>query len=81
MADEQPPRTKEELLTYLAEQVRLANPEDGSHADPEAAHYRADYALLDYINDPQIAAAYEAVYVAVSMRLLGLSASSTWGCP
>lgn len=45
--------TKAELLRRLAD---LA-----SSMDAEAAHAEADHLLLDYINDIEIATAYEAV--------------------
>lgn len=45
--------TKEELLTKLE-----ACAQDG---DVEASHSDADDALIEYINDPEIAEAYHAV--------------------
>lgn len=45
--------TKEELLATLAECAEWG--------DTEIAHSTADAALMEYINDPEIAAAYEAV--------------------
>jgi hypothetical protein len=45
--------TKIELLAFL-ERCQRSD-------DPEAAHSDADAALLAYINDPEITAAYEAI--------------------
>ena len=46
--------TKDELLSTLAAL-------SGAHDDPEHEHFVADAALLAYINDPEITAAYEAI--------------------
>jgi hypothetical protein len=45
--------TKTELLDVLTRCQR--------DRDPEGAHADADDALLSYINDPEITAAYEAI--------------------
>lgn len=46
---------REELLRRLKEcREKYGN-------DPEAAHSRADEALLEYINDSEVTAAYEAI--------------------
>ena len=45
--------TKDELLERLRELAK-----DGDH---EAAHGRADAALIDFINDPEIAEAFDAI--------------------
>lgn len=42
--------TRKELLESLSE---LAN-----FSDDEVAHYEADQALLDYINDPEVTGAW-----------------------
>jgi hypothetical protein len=44
--------TKEELL----EKLRKADKE--SDMDPESAHYAADAALLEFINDPEVKEAF-----------------------
>ena len=45
--------TKEKLLALLAKLAQTT--------DTEVAHASADGALLQYINDPDITAAYEAI--------------------
>lgn len=45
--------TRDELLATLREQAE--------NGDTEDAHHEADAAPLDYINDPEIRAAYDAV--------------------
>lgn len=45
--------TKDELILELR---MIANDED-----TEQAHYRADHALLSYINDPDVSRAYDAI--------------------
>jgi hypothetical protein len=47
--------TRDELLAKLRE---LGNEDDAR--DPEADHARADDLLLEYINDPEIAEAFNA---------------------
>ena len=44
--------TKEELLTILR---------SAQTGDTESAHVDADAALIEYINDPEVTAAYRAV--------------------
>lgn len=48
--------TKEELIHELAVIAEV------NADDPESGHADADRALLRFINDPEITAAYEAVY-------------------
>jgi hypothetical protein len=45
--------TRDELLAILKECA--------ADDDAEMAHGRADDALIDYINDPEIAAVYESI--------------------
>jgi hypothetical protein len=58
MAEYQPHRgiSRDELLAALREPWMIA-----VDADTELVHHRADDLLLHYINDPEIAAAYDAV--------------------
>lgn len=45
--------TKDDLLAKLAEYAESN--------DEESAHYDADTAIIEYINDPEIAVAYEKI--------------------
>ena len=49
------PTTKAELA------ARLRDVADQLNGDPEVAHATADQLLIDYINDPAVAAAYASV--------------------
>lgn len=51
--------TKEELLATLGECA--ANAGSGDYNAPEVEHRRADDALVEFINDPEIAEAYYAI--------------------
>ena len=48
--------TRDELLEKLK---AFRDPYDGS--DPETAHYEADCLLIEFINDDEIKAAYDAI--------------------
>ena len=49
------PTTKAELAAQLRDVAARLN------GDPEVAHATADQLLIDYINDPAVAAAYASV--------------------
>lgn len=53
--------TRDELLQKLRECIVMSGGPDGS-GDPEAAHSVADDALLEYINDAEISAAFDDIY-------------------
>lgn len=46
--------TKEQLINKLIELAK--------HGDSERAHIYADQALLEYIGDPDVTAAFEAIH-------------------
>jgi hypothetical protein len=50
--------TREELLTLLR---ALAAKADRDEDDPEDDHPAADKALLTFINDPEVTAAFDAI--------------------
>lgn len=54
--------TREELLSFLRSIEDIVRAEtDDNLCDASDFHLRADMALLSYINDPEITAAYTAI--------------------
>lgn len=56
------PIDRRALLTELRALVAASNAKDGPYFDTEQGHIDADTLLLRYINDPEIAAAYDALH-------------------